>query len=57
MSLQLKTLSDGFYPIMYYRLYEDLDLVENIEYPPAGPHDFWGSERWDKNFKVMTYER
>jgi hypothetical protein len=40
---------------MYYRFYEDLDSVENIDYPPGGPPGFFGSERWDKNFKIMDY--
>lgn len=55
--MQIKTLTDGFYPFMYYRYYENLESVDSLEFPPAGPNNFWGSERWDKNYKLMTYQR
>jgi hypothetical protein len=54
--ISIKTLSDKFYPDLYFKYYEDLDSeMSKLEFPPGGT-GFSFLRNWDRNMKELTYE-
>lgn len=57
LNVQVKSLSDGFYPRLYIKYYEDLDTkLSNIEFPPGGDPGFFVNKNWDKKVGIMHYQ-
>jgi len=55
--IQIKSLSDNFYPKLYVKYYEDIDSeLKGLEFPPGGPIGFFICKNWDYKLKIMSYQ-
>jgi hypothetical protein len=55
--VQLKSLTDGFFPKLYVKYYEDIESeLKSLEFPPGGPFGFFICKNWDYKMKIMTYQ-
>lgn len=55
--VQIKSLSDNFYPKLYVKYYEDIDSqLKGIEFPPGGEQGYFICKNWDYKLGIMSYQ-
>ena len=57
VNVQVKSKTDGFFPKLFIKYYEDLDSIslQSLEFPPGGEPGFFGSTKWDLKLGILNY--
>lgn len=56
-SVQVKSLTDNFYPKLYVKYYEDLESqLRGLEFPPGGEPGYFICKNWDYKLGIMNYQ-
>lgn len=58
ISFTVKTLTENFYPKLYYQFYEDIETsmkLGKITFPPLGSDGFSSTKKWDPNLSLLSH--
>ncbi|CDW74582.1 UNKNOWN [Stylonychia lemnae] len=58
LNIQVKTLSQKFYPRLYISSFENLeDQLSGLEFPPAGVADYVSAKNWDTKLGILSFQQ